>query len=42
MNQRIKKAQECEADMVSMDYLTKYVEYYNDTGDYSEELTKLF
>lgn len=37
-----KKAQECEADMVSMDYLTKYVEYYNDTGDYSEELTKLF
>lgn len=37
-----KKAQECEADMVSMDYLIKYVEYYNDTGDYSEELTKLF
>lgn len=37
-----KKAQECEADMVSMDYLTKYVEYYNDSGDYSEELTKLF
>ena len=29
-------------NMVSMDYLTKYVEYYNDTGDYSEELTKLF
>lgn len=37
-----KKAQECEADMVSMDYLIKYVEYYNDTDDYSEELTKLF
>ena len=37
-----KKAQECEADMVSMDYLIKYVAYYNDTGDFSEELTKLF
>lgn len=37
-----KKAQECEADMVSMDYLVKYVEYYGGISNFKEELEKLF
>jgi hypothetical protein len=37
-----KKAQECEADMFSMDYLIKYIECYNPLENYTAELEKLF
>lgn len=37
-----KRAQECEADMFSMDYLIKYVQCYRKTRDFVEELKKLF
>lgn len=36
------KAQECEADMFSMDYLVKYLKFYGKTEDYMSELEKLF
>jgi len=37
-----KKAQEYEADIFSMDYLVKYIEFYSNTDDCTEELEKLF
>lgn len=37
-----KKAQECEADMFSMDYLIKYIEYNEEANDIKEELEKMF
>lgn len=37
-----KKAQECEADMFAMDYMIKYIEYYNKLDSYVTELEKLF
>lgn len=37
-----KKAQECEADMLAMSYMIKYIEYYNEIDDYITELEKLF
>lgn len=37
-----KKAQECEADMLAMSYMIKYIEYHNEIDDYIIELEKLF
>lgn len=37
-----KKAQECEADMLAMSYMIKYIEYHNEIDDYISELEKLF
>lgn len=37
-----KKAQECEADMLAMSYMIKYIEYHNEIDDYVIELEKLF
>lgn len=37
-----KRAQECEADVFAMDYMMKYIEYYNKIDDYMTELEKLF
>lgn len=37
-----KKAQECEADMLAMNYMIKYIEYHNEIDDYVTELEKLF
>lgn len=36
------KAQECEADIFSFDYLLKYIQYTKELDEYTKEFEKLF